>query len=617
MGKYKDLAGIIIENVGGKENIGALTHCVTRLRFNLKDESKANTDVLKNTKGVVTVMKTAGQYQVVIGNQVQDVYAEIVEQAGIADGAPAEKKKLSAGAAVLDFITGVFGPIISILCAGGMIKGFLSLFVFLGWMSETQGLYQILYACGDALFYFFPVLLGFSCFKKLGGKPYLGALIGAAMMYPTIQGVDLNVFGMTINVTYTSTVLPIIFTSLLGAWMQKKLDKVIPDVVKGFMTPMLVMIICVPLGFCFIGVVANTISNWISSGIMTAYGVSPILAGILMAGLWQILVIFGVHQGLVAVLISSLATVGFSPIGSLYMPGSFAQTAVVFAIWLRTKDENLKDNALPAWISGIFGVTEPAIYGITLPRIKYFAISCIGAAVGGAWIGASGVVMKIMGGMGVFAFPSFYAQGISDGNNIVIGCAIAALVSFVATFFLYKDDKQAEQIDEEEFGKTAAAGAAAGENLVGTIEIDAPAAGEVIDLADVPDEVFAGGALGKGCAIRPTEGEVYAPADGVVTTLFPTLHAIGITTPEGAEILVHIGINTVELNGKYFKAHIKQGDTVKKGQKLVSVDLDAVKKAGYPIETPVIITNTPAYLDIVEETKGPVRAGDKIITIIR
>lgn len=452
MGKYKGLAKDIIKNVGGIENINSLTHCITRLRFHLKDESKAKTDVLKNMDGVVTVVKSSGQYQVVIGNHVQDVYADVCEQTGISDKPDSTaEEKMGPGERVLDFIAGVFGPIISILCAGGMIKGFIALFVFLGWMNEGQGLYQILNACGDAIFYFFPILLGFSCFKKLDGRPYLGALIGAAMIYPTIQGTDLNIFGMTVNVTYTSTVLPIIFTSLLGVWLQKKFDKIIPDVVKGFVTPMLVMIITVPLGFCFIGAVANTFSNWISIGIMALFNFSPVLAGMILGGFWQVMVIFGIHQGLGAVGIASLATEGYTPIFSLMMPTTFAQTAVVFAIWLKTRDRKLKDISLPAWISGIFGVTEPAIYGITLPRIKYFVISCIGAAVGSAWIGATGVVMKIMGGLGVFAFPSYYAQGVSDGNNILIGCALSMVVSFLATYFIYQDNAEEQKLTDDEF----------------------------------------------------------------------------------------------------------------------------------------------------------------------
>ncbi len=615
MGKYKDLANDIIKNVGGKENINGLTHCVTRLRFDLSDESKANTEVLKNMPGVVTVMKSAGQYQVVIGNHVPDVYADVCAEAGLTGdnaGAAGPKKKMSAWDATIDFITGVFGPILSILCAGGMIKGFLALFLFLGWMNADMGLYQVLYACGDALFYFFPVLLGFSCFKKLGGKPYLGALIGAAMMYPTIQGVDLNFFGMALNVSYTSTVLPIIFTSLLGVWLEKQLDKLIPDVVKSFLTPMIVMVIAVPLGYCFIGVVANTLSALISSGISAVYNFSPILAGILLGGFWQVLVIFGIHQGLVAVAISSIATVGSTPIFALIITVSFAQTAVVFAIWLKTKDKQLKEIALPAWISGIFGVTEPAIYGITLPRMKYFIISCIGGALSGAYIGAAGVVTKIMGGLGIFGFPSYYGQSIYDGNQIVIASVIGMVFSFVVTYFMYKDDKQEEEIDAIEFGTDKAKK----NNLVDTITIDAPIDGEAIALSQVQDEAFAGGALGKGLAIIPENGEVKAPADGVVTTLFPTLHAIGLTTADGAEILIHIGLNTVELNGKYFTAHVKQGQTVKKGQPLVSFDLEAIKKAGYPIETPVIVVNSTNYLDVVEEKQGKVKTGDKLITVI-
>ena len=617
MGKYEALAKDIIANVGGKGNIESLTHCVTRLRFQLKDEGQAKDDVLKNMKGVVTVMKSAGQYQVVIGNHVPQVYADVCEVAGISAGSASSdgpKKKKSVGATIIDFISGVFGPVLAVLSASGMVKGFLALFVFLGLMNDKMGLYQIWYACGDALFSFFPILLGFSCAKKLGGKPYLGAVIGAAMVYSKIQGVDLNLFGMMVNVTYTSTVIPILFTCIFSVWLEKKLDKIIPDVIKTFVTPMIVLVIAVPLGFCFIGIAANALSNGITAAIMTAYNLSPIMAGILVGGLWQVLVIFGIHQGLVAVAVSSLTAQGMTPIFSLVTGASFAQTAVVFAIWLKTKDEDLKEVSLPAWISGIFGVTEPAIYGVTLPRMKYFVISCIASAVGGAYIGATGVLCKIMGGMGIFSLPSYFGQSVADGVNIVIACLISMVIAGVATFILYKDE---EAVPAEGLSGEEAAVPVSGGKLMDTVKIASPIKGEVMPLSDIDDAAFSGGALGKGVAIKPAVGEVYAPADGTLTTLFPTLHAMGITTDDGVEILVHVGLDTVNLNGQYFKAFAKQGDRVRKGDKLVSFDIAAIEKAGFSVASPVVITNTPNFLDVVEDGSGAVDVGDAIITVIR
>lgn len=600
MGKYRKLAEQIVHEVGGKENINSLTHCVTRLRFHLADESKANTEALKNMDGVVTVMKSGGQYQVVIGNHVPEVYADVVEVAGLANQKHGSetKEKMKPIDAVMDFITGIFGPIISLICACGIVQGFLALFLFLGWVNEASGLYQIMYAIGQSLFYFFPVLLGYSCFAKLGGKPYLGALLGACLIYPTLQGVDLNVLGFAVNATYTSTVLPIIFSSFLGVWLEKLFNKYIPDVIKSFVTPVLVLVITVPLAFCVIGVVANALSAGISNVIMACYGFSPILAGFLLSGLWQVLVVFGIHQGLVGVGLASLAEVGSTPIFAFASVVSFAQTGVVLAMWLKTKDRKLKDIAFPAWVSGIFGVTEPAIYGVTLPRIKYFIISCLVGGIGGAIVGACGVVTKIMPGLGVFAFPSSYGQGIYDGNVILISALICLILAFVVTYFVYKDEKTIDTIEFNENDHSIAA----------------PIEGTVVPLSSIQDEAFASGGLGKGVAIIPSEGEVYAPVNGEITTLFPTLHAIGITADSGEEILIHVGLNTVELNGKYFNAHIKQGDHVRKGDHLLSFDLKALKDEGYNLESPIVILNSSKYDQIDAEVQGSIQIGRPILS---
>lgn len=613
MGKYQDLAKDIVKNVGGKENINSLTHCITRLRFILKDEGKANTDVLNKMDGVVTIMKSGGQYQVVIGNHVPEVYEDVCAVAGLGGGssANAEPVKKKPVEAVMDFISGIFGSCISILCAGGIIQGLVSLAVTLGILSETSGLYQILYACGQSFFYFFPVFLGFSCFKKLGGNPYLGAMLGACMIYPDIQGVDLNLFGLTINATYTSTVLPIIFTSILGVWLEKFFNKHVPDVIKTFITPLLVIAICVPLGFAFIGIAANALSDGITNVIMAIYSFSPALAGAALGGLWQVLVIFGIHQGLVGVGITQLVTAGSTPIFSLQLPCTFVQTGVVIAIWAKTKDKKLKDVSLPAWISGIFGVTEPAIYGVTLPRIKYFVISCIVSAVAGAAIGMSGIVVSIMGGLGVFSLPSFFAQGMDQGIIMTVIVMAAAVVGFLVTFFMYKEDVE---VDEAEFDQTDAQ--AEGQEKGRLIRIPSPMKGKMVNLEEVPDAAFAGGALGLGAAIEPEEGVIYSPVDGTAVTVFPTLHAIGIEADNGEQILMHVGLNTVELNGKGFKAYIQQGDRVKKGQKLLEFDIDEIKKAGYPVTTPVIVTNTPDYTDVLAEDVMELDDGDPFITIM-
>lgn len=607
MGKYESLAKEIIKNVGGSDNIISLIHCVTRLRFQLKDESKAQDEVLKNMSGIVTVMKSNGQYQVVIGNHVPEVYADVCRLAGITNSNQETTKKMSIKDKLLDTISGIFAPILGVICASGMIKGFLALFLFLGVVSETSGAYMLFNGIGDALFYFFPIVLGYTSAVKFGMTPFLGMAIGAALVYPTLQGIDLEVFGMMVNATYTSTVLPILLTNILAAYLYKGLNKVIPTVVKTFVVPMLVLLIAVPIGFLAIGPVANMISDVLANAIMGIYGFNPLLAGLLVGFLWQFLVLFGVHMGLIAVGIVQFMSGQPTPIFSLIFIPSFAQTAVVFAMWLKTKDKKLKEIALPAWISGIFGVTEPAIYGVTLPRMKYFIISCIGAGLGSAYIGFKDLLTYQMAGLGIFGFPGFInLEGDTAAimMHVCIALAIAIGFSFIATFILFKDDKGKER-DE-----------ALAPIKMNQEELMSPIKGQTISLTSVQDDAFNSGVLGKGIGIIPAEGKVVAPFDGTVMTLFPTKHAIGLVSENGCEMLIHIGLDTVQLGGKYFEALVKQGDVVKKGQTLLTFDIKAIQGEGYCLETPVIITNSNDYADVIETQDQEIKTTDKLLTVI-
>lgn len=454
MGKYQNLAKDIIANVGGKENINSLTHCVTRLRFKLKDESKANDEVIKGMDGVVALIKSAGQYQVVVGNHVPDVFAEVCREAGISsDSSTASSggKKQGVGAVVMDFISGTMMPCLGMLTACGMIKGLLALAAFFGWMHEGQGIYTLLSGIGDSIFYFFPLVLGYTSANKLGMNPFLGLCIGGALMYPTYQNVDLQLFGMTVNVSYASSLLPIIITNIFASFIYKGLNKVIPDVIKTFVVPMFVAIIAVPAGFMFIGPAANTVAQWIANGVMGVYGFSPLVAGLIVGGLWQVFVMFGIHMALIVVGIMQISSGQPTPIFSLLFAVSFAQTASVFAIWLKTKDKKLKAIALPAWISGIFGVTEPAIYGVTLPRVKQFVITCIGGALGSAYLGLTNSLTYQMAGLGIFSIPGFL-NGSNSGTammNVGISIVIAMGFAFTASFLTFKDDNEVAQIKKK------------------------------------------------------------------------------------------------------------------------------------------------------------------------
>ena len=610
MGKYESLAKNIIANVGGKDNVASLTHCVTRLRFKLKDESKANDDVIKNMDGVVTLIKTAGQYQVVIGNHVPDVYKEVCAVAGISGGADSgedSNANMPLGARALDLITGIFMPSIGILCASGILKGVNSLLDMAGLVAAAGGLGQLLAAAADAMFLFFPIIIGYNAFKKLGGSPFLGMTLGAALCYPAIQSVDLEVFGMTVNASYQSTVLPMVILAFVAVPLEKWLNKVIPDVVKTFVVPAIVLGVCTPLGFCLIGPAANMLGVAITTVINTIYGFSPMLATAVTAGLWQVLVMIGCHMVLAMTVIVDLMAGNPQPMFAAVSLVSFVQTGAVVAIWMKTKNRKLKDVAFPAWISGIFGVTEPAIYGVTLPHGKQFALTCLGAAGMGVIASILGLNMYTMGGMGIFSIPAMINPANPGGSLTIaiIMTAIAIAIGFVVAFITFKDEAPAEKAVE-----------AVEEVKVKKESLASPLTGKVMPLSEVKDEAFSGELLGKGCAVEPTEGKVYAPCDGVVTTLFPTKHAIGILSESGAEVLIHLGLDTVKLEGKHFEAHIAQGDKVKKGQLLVSCDLDAIAKEGYSMVTPIIITNTDDYLDIVPMNNATAKHGDDLLTLI-
>lgn len=604
MGKYEQLAKDIIKNVGGKENVLSLTHCVTRLRFQLKDEGKANTDVLKNMDGVVTVMQTAGQYQVVIGNHVPDVFKDVCEVAGISGGEGSGERKFSEAA--LDIISGIFMPSIGILCASGILKGVNIILDMAGLIPAASGLGQILAGAADAMFWFFPIILGFNAFKKLGGNPYLGMTLGAALCYPALQGVNLNVLGFNVNATYTSTMLPILVMSFIAVPMEKWLNKVVPDVVKTFVVPAVVLFVCVPVGFCLIGPAANEVGAIINNVIQGAYGFSPIVAGILLGFLWQLLVMVGCHVLVVLPMMMGLMAGEPQPLMAVVAFPSFVQTGAVFAIWLKSKNKKLKTIALPAWISGIFGVTEPAIYGVTLPNGKQFILTCVGAGVIGGLSVLLGVSQFTMGGMGVFALPAMIDPANGSGSIIsaVIVAVAAIVIGFIIAFVTYKDKKEAVIENKEE------------KLVKGREVICSPLNGNVLPLSEAKDDAFAQGLLGNGVAIDPADGKVVSPVDGTVMTLFPTKHAIGLVSDNGAEILIHLGMDTVKLDGKYFEAHVKQGDKVKKGDVLVTCDVEAIKAEGYSMITPVIVTNTADYLDVVEMASGTVKAGDDIISCL-
>lgn len=644
MGKYESLAKEIVKNVGGKENVSSLTHCITRLRFKLKDESKANDQVIKDMDGVVTVMKSGGQYQVVIGNHVPEVYADVMPLLGMEEGSADRAEDAPSGNLfnrAIDIISGIFQPILGIMAACGMVKGLNALFVALGWYPETCGGYLVLNAIGDGLFNFLPLFLGYTAAKKFNLKPMIGLVIGAIMCYPTIQNTALSnggealytlfsgtmfeskvytdFFGIPlIAMDYTGTVIPVIFVVYFASKCDKFFSKFIPDLVKFFFVPMLTLLISIPVGLLILGPVATFASKIIAEVVMTVRNFSPLLAGAIVGLTWQILVIFGLHWGFIPVYINNIQMNGFDNVMMPFFACTFATSAVVLAIFFKTKNKQLKEMALPNFISGIFGVTEPAIYGILLPLKKPFIISCIIGGIGGGFYGALNFRKFSMGGMGIFELPAMIEPDGSMGNLIValVGIAITMILAFIVTMILYKEETPKQE--EKETLITEKKQQESCENkMVKQLEIASPIKGTVLKLEKMKDDAFASGVLGKGAAIIPEEGKVYAPADGVITALFPTLHAIGMQADNGLELLIHIGLDTVQLNGEGFQAMVKQGDRVKKGQLLVTFDKEFIESKGFCLETPVLVTNSDDFLEVIETKQIEISPGDCLITVLQ
>lgn len=641
--KYDGLARIIVQNVGGRDNIIGLTHCVTRLRFKLKDESKANTDILKETDGIVTVIQSGGQYMVVIGNHVPDVYNAVIERghlghiadSGVEEDVVQEKKKPLD--AFIGIVTAVFTPVLGMLSACGIIKGLLALFVAAGILDGAGGTYNILYSLSDSLFFYFPIILGYTAAKKFGISEFEGLIIGATMVYPSVlssSALDIsNIFGIPVIMPasgdYASSVIPVICAVAFAGWFEKKYKKWIPDTVKMFALPLITCFVTVCLTFWVIGPVASAASSLIGAAFMAIYRFSPVLMGAVVGGLWQLLVMFGLHWAITPIMINNVQTIGFDTVMVGMFGASFAQVGAVIAIYLKTKNKRLKTLCVPAIVSGVAGVTEPAIYGITLPKKKPFAITCVIGAITGGILAATGAKYYIAPGMGIFGYTAFVNTVTGDFTGMIwaiIISAAALAAGVVLVYLTYKDEEtkkkavvaEPEAIEADRNIGTAGNEAAAGKAEAGdneAVSVSAPLAGKVIPLGEVADAAFSSGALGQGAAIVPAEGKLYAPMDGVVAAFFPTGHAVGIQSDDGVEILIHVGMDTVSLDGKGFDKKVNQGDHVKKGDLLLEFDLHTIEEAGLSAITPVIVTNPGGHSEIAHTQADTVKPGDDFLTV--
>lgn len=642
--KYQELVKNIVSGIGGKENINSVYHCATRLRFTLKDAKKADKQKIEQTAGVLSVVEAGGQFQVVIGQQVADVYQELaaythLDEENEHSSVESTEKKTFINQ-IMDFISAVFTPILGMLTATGVIKGLLALLTTVHLLSTSSGTYQILYIAGDSFFYFLPIFIGYTAMKKFGGTPFLGMVLGGSLVYPTVTTLlnskaigtlftstpfqlDYTITFLKLPVAimnYSSSVIPIILICFFASKLQSFLDKRVSHLVKSFLVPMLVIVITLPLAFLVIGPVTLMLSNLLGDGLLWLYNINHTISGFLYGALIQTLVIFGLHWGFVAIALNNIATLGYDPLTITGLTAAFSLAGAMLVLMIKNRkihDQKVTENAIPSFVSALFGITEPSIYSLALPLKRPFILASIASGVGGAIMAFFNAKAYAFGANGVFGFLNVINPKTGWDFSVtatIIACLVAFILSVILNWFFFSLKEAVKQPITQERKLDEVTATEFSESLKSEIIIS-PVSGETVPLEKVQDEAFSSGALGKGVAIQPTVGNLYAPASGVITTLFPTKHAIGITTENGAELLIHVGLETVELKGKYYKTNVKNGDHVKVGQLLLEFDIDAIHQAGYDVITPIVVLNTNVYKEIGILEVGTINSGSELLQI--
>lgn len=618
--EYHTLAQDILSHIGGRENIVSLVHCATRLRFKLKDNHKADAEGLKKNPGVIMVVESGGQFQVVIGNHVHDVWQAVRSEAGLADeiSAATEEEKVAGNlfSRLIDIVSGIFTPFIGILAASGILKGLLALAVVCGWLSVESGTYKIWFAASDALFFFFPLVLGYTAGKKFGGNPFITMVIGGALTHPTMiaafnasqQSVVMTdaFFGIPVTwFNYSASVIPIILAAWVSCWLEKQSSRRLPASMKNFFAPLICLSVTVPLTFLVIGPLATGLSQMLANGYQWIYALAPWLAGAALGALWQVCVIFGLHWGLVPLMINNLAVLGHDSMLPMLLPAVMGQVGAALGVFLRSRDARQKMLAGSSVTAGIFGITEPAVYGVNLPLRRPFIFGCVAGAIGGAIVGFSSTHVYSFGFANIFTIAQMIPPGGVDSTlwGGIAGTLLALILGCGMTLVAGMPRNTTPD---------AAIPVTPGED-----DILSPMTGTVLALDQLPDPTFASGLLGRGTAIIPSDNKVIAPFAGEVASLFQTRHAIGLLSHSGIELLIHVGIDTVRLDGKPFTAHVQVGDTFRAGDLLLEFDRQAILDAGYDLATPIIITNSDEYSEVMTVAGTAVTAGMPLLSVIR
>lgn len=614
MKNYKQTASDVLRLVGGEKNVSHLEHCSTRLRFSLADPAKADVAALKKTPGVMGVIASGPQCQVVIGNDVIEVYNEIMKLGTFnasSAPAPAAGGKKDIGGIVLDFIVGVFQPLVPAIAGAGILKALLTICTTFGLLTTGDTVYKVFYYVADAALYYLPIMVAFTTASKLNCNKLVAVAIAGAMIFPNTSALLATeggavFFGFTLqNIAYTSQVFPAILTVAFMSILEHWVNKWCPKPIRVFFVPMVCFMITFPVALLILGPLGYNIGTLLTAVILGLYNTLGWLAVALLAMVLPFMIATGMHKALVPYAVASITDPGYE---ILYCGASLAHNisegGACLAVAVRTKDENLRSTAISAGISALFGITEPALYGVTLQNKRAMMGVCGGGFIAGLFIGLMKVKAFVAMGPGIAGMAMFLDP--DNSMNLVyacIGLVIAVVASFVITLLLYKEDNAAAP--EE-------AALPAGTVADGTLA--SPLQGKAVPLSQVKDEVFATGVLGDGMAVVPTKGELYAPADGVIDNVFDSKHAISMKTANGADVLMHIGMDTVKLEGKGYEPQVKNGERVKKGQLLMKFDIEAIRSAGYDVTTPIVVTNGESFR-VMPVAEGDVKPGAMLMKL--
>lgn len=614
--KYEKLAQDIVEQLGGKDNITDAYHCQTRLRFKLADESKLNKDKLEVLDGVTKYINNAGVHQVVIGTHVKDVFEEIEKNIDVVSSNDSASEKKGPVSAVIDFVSGTFQPVIPALSGAGMVKAVLALLVVLKVITTDSQTYYLLNLFADGVFFFLPMILAYTVAQKLRCNPILAVSVAAMMMHPNwgalvTAGNPVHFFGVIPFklASYTGSVIPIIIVIFCQSYVEKFLNRVIPKSVQLVFIPMLTFLIMGTLAFSILGPIGSILGGYLASFFTFLSVNASWVPAVLIGGFLPIMVMFGLHNGVAPLGVMQMAQLGHE---SIFGPGALvsniAQATAVAVVAFRTKNKKTRQIATSGSITAYMGITEPALYGVNLPKRYPLIAAMIGGASGGLYAGLTHTHRFATGSSGLPAVLLYIGDDTMKFFwNIIIALIISAVVTAIVTYVLSFKFEKDEEVNEVPEIKPV---------ILGDTHLNSPIPGTVIPLSEVKDEAFASEALGKGFAVEPSEGEVFAPFDGKVVALFPTKHAIGLVSNTGVEILIHVGLNTVELNGQYFDALVEANQEVKKGQLLLTFDIKKIQEAGYSTQVPVVVTNTPQYSSIETIAQGNVGKAEDVLVIV-